>query len=173
MADIDPSSLPGGLATVLDWAAELHGDTPGWHLWAALDEPLRLALAQAWILNTSGHRDDRRATALTEPHPSSPDAQDMLDWHIAHWRQVYDLLAGEFGIWGAPTLVGVDMELVVLVEPQHTGYVEAGTPMAAHSFIVRLRDREWVIAALARRLPVPGWPPTSQEIPGLGLDDSV
>ncbi|QFZ22736.1 hypothetical protein [Saccharothrix syringae] len=171
MADIDPSSLPGGLATVLDWAAELHGDEPGWHLWAVLDGPLRLALAQAWVLNTAGRVDDRRAATLAEANPDSSDAESMLDWYIAHWRRVYDMLAGDFGVFGAPTLVGVDMELVVLVESQHVGYVEAGgPPMAGHSFIVKLRDNDWVIAALSRRLPVPGWPPTEEEIPGLGLD---
>lgn len=63
--------------------------------------------------------------------------------------------------------VGVDMELVILTEPQHIGYVEANTPMMAHSFIVRRRDHDWVIAALARRLPIPGWPPTEQDISGL------
>lgn len=37
-------------------------------------------------------------------------------------------------------------------------------------FITRLEADTWLIAALARRLPVPGWPPAEMTVPGLHID---
>lgn len=65
-------------------------------------------------------------------------------------------------------MAGAGLELVVLTGPEHVGEVQAAGPVPAHSFITRLAEGgDWVIASLARRLPVPGWPPAEQEIPYL------
>jgi len=162
-------SLPGGVAVVTNWVDELHGSSPGRGLWASLDDSLRLALAQGWVLYEAGEADQVMAEALARRDSVHPDFSAMLDAFIQQWRSVYGALQSGYGVLGRTTLVGVNMELVVLTSPEYVGEVPAGgAQVPAHSFITRLADRgAWTIAALARRLPVPGWPPTEEVIPGL------
>jgi hypothetical protein len=61
------------------------------------------------------------------------------------------------------------MELVVLTAPDHIGWYPKGAQIPAHTFITRLEADDWLIAALSRRLPVPGWPPIEEVIPGLSV----
>jgi hypothetical protein len=42
----DETALPGGRELVMNWISRLHGDQPDRFLWEALDDSLRLALAQ-------------------------------------------------------------------------------------------------------------------------------
>lgn len=165
--EVDPALMPGGLSTVLEWARTLHSSEPDRRLWTMLDDDLRLALTQAWTLNTIGHPDDDLARALAASTLEGPLAEEMFAAYVKRWRQVYKMLAGDFGIWGSPMPISVDMELVILTDPHHIGCVEANTAVSAHSFVVKRQGDEWVIAALARRLPIPGWPPTEEDISGL------
>ncbi|WP_432973595.1 hypothetical protein [Dactylosporangium sp. CA-233914] len=51
------------------------------------------------------------------------------------------------------------------MSPAHGGRIEADTALLAHRFVTRLIGGDaWVIAATAARLPVPGWPPTEQDV---------
>jgi hypothetical protein len=60
--------------------------------------------------------------------------------------------------------VAPDLEKVIITGPEHVGEFEAGAQIPAHTFITRFDGEMWIIAALARRLPVPGWPPTERDV---------
>jgi hypothetical protein len=168
---MDPVSdgCPDGAGTVVAWLKLVYGavDTD-LTLWRMLDDPLRLSLAQGWVLHQMKNIDEDLAEDLAADDSDNTEFNSMLGALVEHWRGVYVALNGELGILHQINIVGVDMELVVLTGPEHIGYVQG--PMPAHCFVVRFEDDEWKIAALARRLPVPGWPPTEQVIPGLGID---
>jgi EAL domain-containing protein (putative c-di-GMP-specific phosphodiesterase class I) len=102
-------------------------------------------------------------TALAE----SDRFDEMLGDLIDHWQRVYVVLEDGAGVLDQVNLVSVDMELVVLTGPEHIGSFSAGASIPCHSFITRLVDNTWVISALARRLPVPGWPPSERVVEGL------
>lgn len=82
------------------------------------------------------------------------------------------------GVVNQVNTVAPDMEAVVITGPEHVGRFEAGEHILAHTFITRLVGEVWVIAATARRLPQPGWPPTERDVSafsvagGLSVPDS-
>jgi len=160
---------PDGANTVIAWLGLVYGAADAdLTLWRMLDDPLRLSLAQGWVLHQTKNVDEDLAEDLAADDSNNPEFNLMLEALVEHWRRVYVALSGEIGILQQTNIVGVDMELVVLTGPEYIGPVRG--PMPAHCFVVRFEDDEWRIAALARRLPVPGWPPTEQVIPGLGVD---
>ena len=74
---------------------------------------------------------------------------------------MYRDIGGKPCLVGTSETVGLDLELIAF----------ARRTVPPHTFITRhLGDNVWVIAANARRMPVPGWPPTEQELSGLLLD---
>lgn len=161
---------PSGAETVIEWLALVHAskcEDPA--LWRMLDDPLRLALTQGWVLHNGGDTDDDLAEALADEDSNGPQFESMINALIQHWQHVYAALREEIGILQQSHIVGVDMELIVLTGPEYIGEVQAGS-VSAHCFVVRYEDEEWRIAALARRLPVPGWPPREEVIPGLSID---
>jgi len=84
-----------------------------------------------------------------------------------HWTAVYSDLEGRPCLVGVTDLVDLDMELVVVTSELFVGEYSTGGQIPAHSFITHWVDGEWRIAATARRLPEPGWPPTERIVPGL------
>jgi hypothetical protein len=168
---MNPASdgCPDGADTVIAWLRLVYGAVDAdLTLWQMLDDPLRLSLVQGWVLHQTKNIDEDLAEDLAADDSDNPKFNLMLGALVEHWRRVYVALSGEIGILDQINVVGVDMELVVLTAPEHIGHVQG--PMPVHCFVVRFEDDEWRIAALARRLPVPGWPPTEQVIPGLGVD---
>ncbi|SBW22924.1 hypothetical protein FDG2_3315 [Candidatus Protofrankia californiensis] len=161
---------PGGAATVTRWIRDLYGREPGHSLWVVLDDPLRLALAQGWVLGELGLRDDDLAEDLAADDSNNRRFGEMLAALAEHWRSVYSTLRHDAGLLKAVNVAGAGMELVVMTAPEHIGRYPEGATIPAHSFVTRLEADEWVIAALARRLPVPGWPPSEQNVPGLEID---
>lgn len=96
---------------------------------------------------------------------------EFYDWLIARYQHVYREIDGKPCLVGATETVGVDLELVMFASEEHVGPYEAGKPLPVHTFITRhAGNGVWVIAANARRMPVPGWPPTEQVLPGLLID---
>jgi hypothetical protein len=126
-----------------------------------------LALAQGWILTVDGGRDDELADRLSRRYPDSDRFDDMLGGLIDHWRGVYVAVEDGAGVLDQVDLVSVDMELVVLTGPEHVGYFSEGASIPVHSFVTRLVGDTWVISALARGLPVPGWPPSERVVESL------
>lgn len=155
---------PGGLVIVNEWLGELFGG-PGSSLWAALDDRLRLTLAQGWILSDGREPDDDLAEDLAADDSTHPYFEAMLSDLRTHWRQVYSDLEKGSGVWRECNLVGADLELVVLASPDCIGHYPKGGQILAHCFITRLGADAWYIAAMARRLPVPGWPPSDEDTP--------
>lgn len=143
-------------------------DADGDALWFALDDNLRLCFAQGWLMTTGrdevGKRDKRAAALTRGVHKLYPR---MLQYLLEHWRHVYGDLGYKPALIDATDLVGPDMELVMFTSDEFAGPYSAGGQIPAHSFITHYVDGTWKIAATARRLPVPGWPPTEQEIAGL------
>jgi len=174
----DEYQPPGGSGTVFAWLDTLCGESPYDRMWQWLDDNLRLVYAQQWLLGpgaafigTAG----REAAALERavPLPSVLDFEDMLGAYVEHWRGVYaDLKCKPCLVVGINELVGVDMEMVVVTSEEYVGeYPDPLPGVPAHTFLTRLIDDEWFIAANSRRLPRPGWPPTEEKIPGL-FDDA-
>jgi hypothetical protein len=164
----DSESRPGGLSVAIGWIEGIHSGAPVERLWEPLDDNLRLCVAQAYVLNSDGMPDAERAAAIAERKSMHPEFQNMMEQTVANWREVYSTLANGVAYLANPEPVGPDLEYLALLEPLYAGAIDQPTP--AHSFIVRRVDGEWLIAATARRLPVPGWPPSEQVIPGLRAD---
>jgi len=165
----DPKAISGGLVAVFAWLGAVRAEETSPVLWLLLDEPMRLALAQTWIMHQFetdpdiARRDrDDLAFALAPRHSQHPLAARMLTDLHRHWRGVYAGIAAEFDVPHVNP-VGPDMELVVLPGPG-IGPVQAGVAIPAYRFITRLAGDNWVIAANAARLPQPGWPPTERDV---------
>jgi hypothetical protein len=170
MTLVDEFGLPGGHETVTRWISLVHGVATNADLWTCLDDRLRLTLAQGWLLATIGHPDEDLAEDLAADDSDHELFDAMLSDLVVHWRAVYRALKEGSGLSDRTRLVGAGMELVVLTDPEHVGVIEADTAIPAHCFITRLEADTWLIAALARRLPVPGWPPREEVVLGLGID---
>ncbi|MGL5824006.1 MAG: hypothetical protein ACRCYU_04095 [Nocardioides sp.] len=169
MIDADPVPEPGGLKVINEWLDELYTTAPGRRLWAILDDRLRLTLAQGWLLGHGGPDDDL-AEDLADYDAAGQLFDQMFVDLIQHWRSAYAGLRHGRGVMDRAILVGADLELVVLLAPEYIGDYPDGARVPGHSFITRLEADEWLIAALARRLPVPGWPPTEESISWLPID---
>lgn len=166
-------TMAGGTQLVFAWLEEVVAPKPGMLFWSALDQPLRLALTQAWMMNC-GHdvASDRNVSAqqLSEVVSTHPLFAQMLADTITQMRSVYADLDGRPALVGVTDLVALDMELVVLTSNEFAGDYPGGASIPAHCFITRLVEGEWRIAATARRIPIPGWPPTEAIVPGLSVD---
>jgi hypothetical protein len=162
----------GGTALVYSWLGALAKPDPGPLFWAALDQPLRLCLVQGWMMNRGfGISSDRDLVAEQLSHAQSTHtlAGKLLADVAQHMREVYADLGDAPALVDVTDLVGVDMELVVVTSEEFAGDYPAGAQIPVHCFVTRLIDGGWRIAANARRLPVPGWPPTEVPIAGLSI----
>ena len=176
----DPEFVPGGgTGLVFEWLTRLAEPNPPAELiWGSLDAALRLANVQSWLLGTGkvtadDPERDLHAEQLSGRDGTHPLFDEFYDWLIAHYQHVYREIDGKPCLVGATETIGVDLELVMFASEEHVGPYEAGTPLPVHTSITRHvgdRDGEWGIAANARRMPVPGWPPTEQVLPGLLID---
>lgn len=167
----------GGTGLVAEWLRRIADVKPPVELvWGSLDDPLRLAMAQSWLLGAGrvAADDPLRAThaeQLSARVSTHPRFDRFYSWLIAHYKDVYSTIDGKPCLIGATETIGVDLELILFTSETYVGTVEPGDQVPGHSFITRhVGDGEWVIAANARRLPVPGWPPTEQTLPGLRID---
>lgn len=161
------------------WFTALQRDETARLTWLLLDQPLRLALVQAWMLNQvrAGNLDlarrdrDDLAHALAPRDASHPLFEAMITDQITHWRRVYADICDEGGIRSdtgvlhADRPVGPDLELLVLPLPGEAyGEVTTDRLVRAHNLVTRFIGNAWIIAALSRGLPVPGWPPTEYDV---------
>lgn len=151
---------PGGTHVVIRWLRDLYEDPDNRSVWEAFDQNMRLCQAQSWMCEQGygniPHRDVMaNALALGEHEHFEEMIADLGTylWPIYAW------LKGEPALLDKSDMVAVDLELVVVTSSSPTGRYEAGEEMFIHSFIMRLVDGAWKIAARARMMPVPGWPP--------------
>ncbi len=167
----------GGTAVVFEWLTRIADANPPVELiWGSLDDPLRLAMAQSWLLGTGevtadDPQRDFQAQQLSARKSSHPMFEQFYSWLVARYQSVYRAVDGKPCLVGTTEAVGVDLELIAFSSEGYVGSYGPGEPLPAHSFITRhVGEGEWVIAANARRMPVPGWPPTEQVLPGLLID---
>jgi hypothetical protein len=164
----------GGTAAVVAWLQELAIEDPGIGLWKVLVDDLRLALAQGWMLSTGEADNPERNVAahqLAQEEGVDKDFPEMFDFLIDHWRGVYSEIDGRPCLVSESDLVGVDMELVVVTSEKYAGQYAAGAAIPVHYFITQFVGGQWQIAANARRLPTPGWPPSERSVPGSSIVD--
>jgi hypothetical protein len=162
---------------VFEWLTRIAEANPPVELvWGSLDDPLRLAMVQSWLLGkgevtADDPQRDAHAEQLSAHQSTHPLFEKFYSWLVAHYQDVYSAIDGKPCLVGTTETVGVDLELIVFSCEEYVGSYGPRDQIPAHSFITRLIDEgEWVIAANARRLPVPGWPPTEQTLPGLRID---
>lgn len=117
-----------------------------------LDDRLRLALAQGWILGETGQENQPAADALAERHSQHPDFAAMLTDLIENWQTIYTKLQDGIGVYQRTEIAGGNLGLVVLAAQDAAGPVTAGVGFPAHQFITRFTGERWAIAATARRL---------------------
>jgi predicted nucleic acid-binding protein len=167
----------GGTALVFDWLTAVADDDPPMDLiWGRLDDPLRLAFAQSWLLAASevdmtDPDRDARAEALAAREGTHPLFARMYQDLVAHFHDVYSDIDGKPCLTNVTETVSVDLELIAFGSEQHVGSHPPGVGVPMHTFLTRhVGADEWVIAANARRLPVPGWPPTERTLEGLLID---
>jgi predicted nucleic acid-binding protein len=167
----------GGTALVFEWLTRIAEANPPVELiWGSLDDPLRLCMAQSWLLTTGevtadDPQRDAQAEQLSARKSTHPLFERFYSSLVAHYQYVYSAIDGKPCIVGTTETVGVDLELIAFGSEEYVGSYGPGESFPAHSFITRhVGEGEWVIAANARRLPVPGWPPTEQVLPGLLID---
>lgn len=168
----------GGTGLVLEWLTGLvEPDPPVALIWGSLDDPLRLAFTQGWlmgvehpIVNDIAARDEL-AQALSARDGTHELFDDMFAALFVHLQNVYRDVDGKPCLVGMSETVGPDLELIAFSSEEFVGTHDGDKGVPVHSFITRhLGGDEWVIAANARRLPIPGWPPTEQTLPGLLID---
>ncbi|KKD04081.1 hypothetical protein TN53_31640 [Streptomyces sp. WM6386] len=155
----------GPVAAAHSWLNLLRRKWKAAEVWKRLDDNLRLALAQDWIIANAEHPvvqgEDRDllARALAQPKPSRELAKPMLDGRI-------EALRGHYAGWdpdtwaapGPPRRVGLDYEIVVLAPADES---TQGFPL-----LMRRVGREWLVANFQSAYVIPGWPPRQEEIPG-------
>jgi hypothetical protein len=143
-------------------------------VWELVDEPLRLALVQSWILLDQDRADltmedrDGLADALASPQPRHRDWHEFSSWRVMRWKSVlppYVTDAERRGFVSVPGLVGVDLESV-LVAATTTGdprQLDAEEPVEVQRFLVRHTPDGVRLAGIGGVLPIPGWPPSESD----------
>jgi len=142
-----------------------------WHL---VDQPLRLALVQSWILLEQDRPDivqedrDELAYALASPRPSHLVWPEFAHWRTTRWKNVlprFVIDADRRGFVSIPGLVGVDLE-AVLVADTTTGEsrnIDADESVEVQRFLVRHTPDGPRLAGIGGVLPIPGWPPSETD----------
>lgn len=173
----DNTDVPGGAQTVCRWIEMLEEADRPEKLWWSLDANLQLVLAQQWLFGPGSQHsshDEGSRDVLAEELSSSTSHElfePMIRDYIAHWREVYRDLDYRPALVMTPDLAGVDLEVVSVTSDHYAGTKAAGESAPGHTFLTRWVDGQWKIAAHSRRIPVPGWPPTEEEIPASAFHD--
>ncbi len=172
---LDPSQAahiaPGGPAEAGGaWFAAVVDRADLAETWAFTDIPLRLALAQSWLVHTgrAATDQDRDGAAETLANvPGSREWTDFAEWRLARWRNgiLKPFVDGGWGVVTIPEVVGPDLEFVRIALGGNARELQAGETVLAQTLTVRLIDGAWLVAGIGRTLAVPGWPPTEQELP--------
>lgn len=132
------------------------------NLWAVLDDDLRLAVAQKYILRVVGGPDDAMAAELAARDSGHPHFGRMVGGEVRRWRQTHGALADPVAYPYQHARVGSCLEVLVVHGRRQSDVAEPCL------FITRFgRECGWCVAATCERLPLPGWPPTDWIIPQL------
>ncbi|MDT0261446.1 PIN domain-containing protein [Jatrophihabitans lederbergiae] len=112
--------LPGGgTGMVFEWLERIaEPDPPVEIVWDSVDDPLRLSLAQGWLLGTEvvtleDPDRDGHAEALSARGSTHPLFDTFYADLVAHFQQVYSDIDGNPALVGHTETVGVGLELIV------------------------------------------------------------
>ncbi|MFH8477691.1 TIR domain-containing protein [Streptomyces sp. NPDC018055] len=142
-------------------------------VWRKLTRELRLSLAQDWIIANEGHPDleeyDRNelAEALAVKNPQHRLGKHLLRSKLEVLQDYYH--RWNIDSWGAarnPRRVGLEYEFVVMTQADDGILVtEENELLPVYTILMRKVGMDWRIANFGAAYPIPGWPPTSEEIP--------
>jgi len=132
--------------------------------WSLVDPDLRLAYAQAWIVQTLGRgRDDALAHRLARPNSTEPVWTACVRSNAEVWRSTHKWW--ELCGWQAcsePETCGLFVRVALAInEAADVGAFRREMPL--QHFIMRRRD-SWRIAGIGQNVTLPGWPPTVQRL---------
>jgi hypothetical protein len=161
-----PGAVPVALGSrpedaARDWQIDLYLGNAG-AVWKGLDDNLRLALAQDWILANSDHPQvrehdrDTLAKALSEARPRLALAHRMIEGRMEVLRDHYATMDPSF--WGpVANPQPLDTEHVVVVLAPTEGAGEERT------LLMRSTGSTWLVANFRAAFVLPGWPPRQLE----------
>jgi hypothetical protein len=168
----EEQQILGGAAIrfVNDWLEGVLGAGDFDAAWRSMDDRLRLATAQSWILLEDDRPEvdaadrDLLAAVLAAGDTTHPLWDEFAGWRIVRWRnilgEVVEWYSEGMGVLSRVQAVPPDL-LVVSVTGSGGAprWVPPGEAVHAWRIVVRMVHGEFRIASLGGRLPVPGWPP--------------
>jgi hypothetical protein len=158
------------MQVVFEWLRAVFDGSDLAAAWPLTDGPLRLALAQSWILMHEDlpevGREEREGLAAALSAAGQPRHSmwpSFAGWRIVRWREVlpdWVTHADQRGFYSEPSLIGPDLEAII-VTPNARGYqYEPDTQIVVQRFLVRHTPEGVRLAGIGGVLPIPGWPPT-------------
>lgn len=162
----------GPVAAATNWLVSLKRGKKR-AVWSALTRELRITLAQDWIIANDGHPNlepydrDELAEALAARNPRHPLGKHCLRSKLEVLQDHYERWDIEgWGAAGNPRRIGLDYELVVMA-PADEGILVArnGELLPVYPILMRKIGPDWNVANFAAAYPIPGWPPSAEEIP--------
>ncbi|MEU3956090.1 SEFIR domain-containing protein [Streptomyces achromogenes] len=141
--------------------------------WGLLTPKLRLVLAQAWIWANKDHESlvpfdrDELAKSLSTIKPNHPLAKSFTATQLYEFQTSFPSIDETWGAASNPRPIGVDYELVVLspADGDLMVFDEKSGPVQTAPFLMRQLLGQWRVENFWPAYPIPGWPPSSEEIP--------
>lgn len=141
--------------------------------WELLTPTLRLVLAQAWIWANKEHPNvipyDREelSRSLSSVKPEHPLAKHFMESQLREFQSSFSDIDETWGAASNPRPIGIDYELVLL---SPTGgdiiiFEERTGPLRTSPFLMRQILGQWKVENFWPAYPIPGWPPSREEIP--------
>ncbi|PWJ07365.1 hypothetical protein DKG34_12410 [Streptomyces sp. NWU49] len=141
--------------------------------WELLTPTLRLVLAQAWIWANKDHPNitlyerGELASSLSAVKSNHPLARDFMVTQLGEFQSAFMAIDETWGAASNPRPIGVDYELVLL---SPTGgdviiFDERTGPLRTAPFLMKQLMGQWRVEGFGPAYPIPGWPPSSEEIP--------
>ncbi|MFE5878376.1 SEFIR domain-containing protein [Rhodococcus sp. NPDC056506] len=159
------------------WISDIQaGNVP--EVWQAIDKDFRVALAQDWILANKDHETlqglDREhlADELRKLEPTHALSVHFLSSQMEKLSKIVEGIDDSWGIAEKPRRFGLDFEIIILTPTEGEVLIwEAGMNLQMLPIVLRRRMGNWLIVGtgVPPAIPIPGWPPTRQEIPLDGI----
>ncbi|HLF43024.1 MAG TPA: hypothetical protein VJA46_05790 [Acidimicrobiia bacterium] len=182
--DLDPIQAahlaPNGPAAIAGaWFAAIVDQAELASAWSLTDYPLRLALAQSWLMSTQTAFDEGSRDRVAAEIADGIDSEywgEFVEWRLTRWREntFRAFVDHGWGLVSIPEMAGPDVEFVRMAQGGQVRELSAGEAELVQTLTLRLVNGSWLIAGIGRTLAVPGWPPTEHELPtDFGLPESL
>ncbi|WP_159394046.1 toll/interleukin-1 receptor domain-containing protein [Streptomyces sp. NRRL F-5755] len=141
--------------------------------WNLLTPTLRLVLAQAWVWANKDHPNlapynrEELAKSLSTIKPTHKLTKDFMATQLGEFKSSFSSIDETWGAASNPRPIGIDYELVVL---SPTGgdiviFDERTGPIQTSPFLMKQTMGQWRVHSFSPAYPIPGWPPSREEIP--------